>query len=203
MQLDRTKFIGVFENAFSHDFCDRVVSFMDRSISCGATGTRQQIEKVSRLKKDDQAVFSCDIIDDYKTDTLWPSWAGLTNTITNEFWQSIYPAYADVYGALQDATEAFQIEGMKVQRVEVGGGYHMWHYESSSRVVSQRNLAWTLYLNDVHEGGETEFLYQSVRVQPKRGTFVLWPAGFTHTHRGNPPLSNSKYIVTGWTALTA
>jgi len=21
---------------------------------------------------------------------------------------------------------------------------------------------------------------------------------FTHTHRGNPPLSNTKYIMTGW-----
>jgi hypothetical protein len=62
----------------------------------------------------------------------------------------------------------------------------------------ERLLAWSLYLNDVDEGGETEFLYQSMRIKPKMGTFVLWPAFFTHTHRGNPPLSGLKYIATGW-----
>ena len=61
-----------------------------------------------------------------------------------------------------------------------------------------RVLAWMLYLNDVDEGGETEFLYQHVRFKPKRGDFLVWPGGFTHTHRGNPPISNDKYICTGW-----
>jgi hypothetical protein len=54
-----------------------------------------------------------------------------------------------------------------------------------------------VYLNDVDEGGETEFLYQQVKIKPKRGTVVIWPGGFTHLHRGNPPLKN-KYIATGW-----
>ena len=51
---------------------------------------------------------------------------------------------------------------------------------------------------DIVEGGETEFLYQSKRFQPKRGQFLIWPAGFTHVHRGNPPLSGEKYISTSW-----
>ena len=86
-----------------------------------------------------------------------------------------------------------------MQKTKVGGGYHIWHFESMNREVSSRFLTWILYLNDVHEGGETEFLYQSMRVKPEQGTLVIWPAAFTHTHRGNPPLSNEKYIVTGWT----
>jgi len=55
-----------------------------------------------------------------------------------------------------------------------------------------------LYLNDVEEGGETEFLYQKMRVKPTKGTILIWPADWTHTHRGNPPLSGDKYIYTGW-----
>ena len=43
-----------------------------------------------------------------------------------------------------------------------------------------------------------EFLYQSKRFQPKRGQVLIWPGGFTHTHRGNPPLSGEKYIATSW-----
>jgi hypothetical protein len=75
----------------------------------------------------------------------------------------------------------------------------MWHYESDNRETCHRLLAWMVYLNDVEEGGETEFLYQHKRIKPKQGTLVIWPASFTHTHRGNSPLSNVKYVVTGWT----
>ena len=55
-----------------------------------------------------------------------------------------------------------------------------------------------VYLNDIEDGGETEFLYQSRRIKPVTGRAVLWPAGYTHTHRGNPPLKDAKYIITGW-----
>ena len=63
---------------------------------------------------------------------------------------------------------------------------------------SRRFLSFFWYLNDVTEGGETEFLYQGKRVDAKQGRIVIWPAGWTHLHRGNPPLSNTKYILTGW-----
>ena len=88
---------------------------------------------------------------------------------------------------------------MKIQRTRLTEGYHNWHSEHTSKIQDVRTiLAWMVYLNDVDEGGETEFLYQSKRIQPRRNTFIVWPAGFTHTHRGNPPLSNDKYVITGW-----
>jgi hypothetical protein len=61
-----------------------------------------------------------------------------------------------------------------------------------------RYLAYTVYLNTVEEGGETEFLYQKQRLKPEAGTLAIWPAAWTHVHRGNPPLSGSKYIITTW-----
>ncbi len=87
---------------------------------------------------------------------------------------------------------------MKIQKTLPGQGYHMWHFESDSIDRSARVCSWAIFLNTVDLGGETEFLYQSVRVPAKQGTLMIWPAGFTHTHRGNPPLSGEKYIMTGW-----
>ena len=55
-----------------------------------------------------------------------------------------------------------------------------------------------IYLNDGYGGGETEFLYQSLRIEPKMGKVIIFPAGWTHTHRGNPPIGGNKYILTSW-----
>ena len=85
----------------------------------------------------------------------------------------------------------------KFQRTKPGEGYHTWHYENSGD-SRYRKLVTMLYLNDVEEGGETEFLYLHRRVQPRQGRILIFPAGFTHTHRGNPPLSGDKFILTSW-----
>ena len=55
-----------------------------------------------------------------------------------------------------------------------------------------RVLLFMFYLNDVEEGGETEFYYQNRKIAPKKGSMVVAPGYFTHTHRGNKPVSNDK-----------
>jgi hypothetical protein len=54
------------------------------------------------------------------------------------------------------------------------------------------------YLNDVTDHGETEFYYQNLKVTPQKGKTVIWPADWTHTHRGIVSPTQDKYIVTGW-----
>ncbi len=46
--------------------------------------------------------------------------------------------------------------------------------------------------------GETEFLYEKIRVQPQKGLGLMFPAGWTFQHRGNPVHTHNKYIATGW-----
>ena len=89
-------------------------------------------------------------------------------------------------------------EGAKIQKTEPGQGYHIWHCEKNSGRNNNRVLSWILYLNDVEEGGETEFIHYSKRFRPMQGSLLVFPAHFTHVHRGNPPLSGTKYIATGW-----
>ena len=54
------------------------------------------------------------------------------------------------------------------------------------------------YLNDVEEGGETEFYHQKLKIKPKKGTCVIFPTYFTHKHKGHIPISNDKYIMNVW-----
>lgn len=87
----------------------------------------------------------------------------------------------------------------KVQKTPPKGGFHTWHCEHGTTISSYRRVAvWLLYLT-THEGsGDTEFLQQGLKFEPKKGTLVIWPAGFTHPHRGNPVYDKDKYIATGW-----
>ena len=91
---------------------------------------------------------------------------------------------------------------VKIQKTIPSQGYHVWHVEhGQARENQKRVLVYTIYLNTVEEGGETEFLYYPKRVKPKQGTIILFPGALTHAHRGNQSLSNDKYIITGWVEL--
>ena len=54
-----------------------------------------------------------------------------------------------------------------------------------------------LYLNDVKDGG-TYFPFQNITTQAVKGDLILWPADFTHPHRGVISDTQEKYICTGW-----
>ena len=90
---------------------------------------------------------------------------------------------------------------LKIKKIPIGGGFHQWHFEDGGIAYSQRKFVIQLYLNDDFEGGETEFLYQNRRELPKQGDVLLFPAGFTHTHRGNPPIGGDKYLITSWALI--
>ena len=183
-------FVGVFKNAFTKDYCDQIIKYYEAMVDAGHGQTRFFSENAARTWKDDTQIFADEI--DYM-----PLRVG-KREFNALFWDKYFPIYEQEYSVLKDSGRHSSYN-YKIQKTKIGGGYHVWHHESNNRENSLRLLTWILYLNDVHEGGETEFLYQHMRVKPEQGTLVIWPAAFTHTHRGNPPLSNEKYIVTGWT----
>lgn len=117
---------------------------------------------------------------------------------THQYLQPAFLEYAEIYPELK-STNLTSIE-IKMQMTPPGGGYHIWHSERfGTPAMGSRQMAWMIYLNDMPEGeAETEFMYQKLRVKPTVGTVLIWPASYTHLHRGNPPHTQDKYILTGW-----
>ena len=95
-------------------------------------------------------------------------------------------------------SKKFLLHDLKLKKIPAGGGFHNWHYENGSLSVAARQFVVQLYLNDDFDGGETEFLYQQRREEAVAGDIIIFPASYTHTHRGNPPLGGNKYIATSW-----
>ena len=58
------------------------------------------------------------------------------------------------------------------------------------------------YLTNTPNGG-TEFLYQNIKTECVKGITLLWPAYWTHTHRGIISKTHGKEILTGWFSTRA
>lgn len=185
-------FIGIFDNVVSPEYCQKWINHFDKVDAAGMSYSRVQgLNRPSHINKDQSVDFqNCSLYTDSDLSIQ-------CDDFNAAFWAKCYPLYSEKYSVLQGA-DAHKIYCVKIQKTVPGGGYHVWHAENTTRLNSIRVLTFILYLNDVDDGGETEFLYLSKRIQPKAGRMLIWPAGFTHTHRGNPPLKSNKYIITGW-----
>ena len=129
--------------------------------------------------------------------SLDPFWPEMAAHINQSLLDLTLKDYLDKFPCLRYNTE--WTSGITLlQKTSPMEGYHTWHCEDSAWKNNSRAIAWMIYLNTVEEGGETEFLYQQKKFKPTRNTALLWPGSWTHQHRGNPPLSGNKYILTGW-----
>lgn len=182
--------IGHSPRLFTQDFCQDAIRHFEKLLADGFGKNRQQ-EGAPRHSKHDDAVWLSEM--DLKgTHIAAPFFSAL--------WSQAWPQYVENFSVLQ-GVPAVSVFEIKMQKTPVGGGFHSWHFEADSRERANRLAAYTVYLNDVTEGGETEFLYLGKRYKPAMGDMLLFPAGYTHAHRGNPPLSGVKYILTGWIVM--
>ncbi len=194
MKHEFKDFIGVFSEVYPEGFCQHLISEFDRNQKLGAGTDRQNGEGADKHRKNDYQIFS------NGKNINFESFEG-NNTIDMFFTglQNCFEVYTNEFSTLKSIK--INCNNMKMQKTSSGGGYHVWHGEQGNGDQANRGLVYMLYLNTVpvEANGETEFLYQQRRINPVENTMVLWPASFTHTHRGNPVYGdNHKYIITGW-----
>ncbi len=184
-------FIGVYDGLASDDYCDRMIEMHERLSEKGSSW--RGIESNGQHNRKDYSWF-------FNKEEMAVD-AGL-DVETNAILDSGLALYADQYPSFSmQACHSFSI---KVQQTPPKGGFHVWHCEHGLNNNSEsRNLVWMIYLNDCPDSeGETEFLEFGLKLQPTKGTLVLFPAAWTHTHRGNPVYTCDKYIATGWYYLS-
>ncbi len=195
---DRTvnidNFIGTYDGYISKEECAKAIQLFENQDKFNNTVNRIGSEKMSVLKKQDQQFFAGPPNID-----VW--WEKLKSMIVN--YDLAWTHYMNNTGASHAyGQDKFFYTGLKIQKTLPTEGYHVWHIEHNQGSDNEaRAFVYSIYLNDVEEGGETEFLNFSKRIKPKTGRIVIWPAAFPYLHRGNPPLSGKKYILTSWMML--
>jgi Rps23 Pro-64 3,4-dihydroxylase Tpa1-like proline 4-hydroxylase len=123
-----------------------------------------------------------------------PHWADIDQVL----FRSLATALREFKESFPYFKGPFKDMGYAIQRTTPGQYYH-WHIDGGSHQFSQRQLVAVWYLNDVEgPGGETEFLFQNVKIKPEQGKLLLFPPFWTHEHRGVTLVAGTKYIATTW-----
>jgi len=216
-------FIEIYQNALSKEFCQNFITQFDNSPNKNPGRTGGGVDTTKKLSQDiylnQLAEFqpqlqvilkSCaDNIADYLSKYFFSLISGISLTVEHPVTKKPVLLTAENFEEVGKPNihnlmrYLFRLAPVNAQKYEKGkGNYGYWHSEiypqPGPNDALHRMLLFIFYLNDVEEGGETDFYYQNKSVKPKAGSMVIAPCGFTHTHRGNIPISSDKYILTSW-----
>ena len=133
---------------------------------------------------------------------------------THDF-DSSHPVYAEIDNILSKFINIplHFAEPTQVQRYLVGDkfdehtdwfnpNHEEWAYTANK---GQRTWTITVYLNDVEDGGETEFPKLNIKIKPKMGRLVAWnnllstgQGNHDTLHKGCQVTQGQKFIITKW-----
>lgn len=218
-----TDFIEIYPDTLPADFCQKFISSFDNSPykNKGRTGggvdtekklsediyLNQHIEFQDQLSQITQACTSkvVDYMGKYFFSLIGAISLVVEDPITKKPVQLTQENFEEVGkpNLLNLIKYLFRLAPINAQKYQKNqGNYKYWHSEifpqQGHNDALHRTLLILLYLNDVEEGGETDFYYQNKSIKPKAGSMIIAPCGFTHTHRGNIPISSDKYVLTSW-----
>ena len=187
------KFIGVptyietYKNVLTHSECETIIKYFEQ---------QPKVEGVIGISQDksDKTRKSCLELPGLAFSNI--KYELISNIIFPVICQCL-EKYKKKYKEL-DLLQRWNIcNNYNIQKYStLNDGYKIWHCEQGmENETSGRILSWMFYLNNSKSG--TEFLRYS-NIKPKAGNFIIWPAGWTHMHKGETPNKGLKYIITGW-----
>jgi predicted 2-oxoglutarate/Fe(II)-dependent dioxygenase YbiX len=183
-EVKENTFIFEKHNALPAELCDDMIKRFE------AQTDEQYQGRIGQTASQDNSI--------KKTTDLVVSGKEHWKDVDNNLFRSMGIAIKEFREAYPYFKGPFKDMGYGIQRYNPGEFYH-WHIDGGSHDFSQRQLVALWYLNDVPgPGGETEFLYQDVKIKPEKGKLVLFPPFWTHEHRAVTLNEGVKYIATTW-----
>ncbi|GKY90422.1 hypothetical protein MPSEU_000016000 [Mayamaea pseudoterrestris] len=149
----------------------------------------------------DDGTFGVDVNDDRTSTNAWCE----DDCLKDQVAQKVMDTIEHVTGIPERNQEPLQ------QLFYEEGQFYRTHNDFIEYQVDReggpRILTFFLYLNDVEEGGETQFPRINISVKPKLGRAVLWPSVYNHDpfqndlrsdHQALPVIKGVKYGANAW-----
>ena len=106
--------------------------------------------------------------------------------------------YREQWPFVKEFLTKVNIGPFNVQKYFPGDHFAALHSERTGLSTLHRIFAFMTYLNDVNDGGTTDFDHYGLKIKPENNKTLIWPAEWTHAHTGSVLKSGTKYIITGW-----
>ena len=179
-------FIGSW--IIDYKICDEIIVYYEKNQLKQYQGvTAQGLDLKSKIRRDISII---------PKDIAVPG-----NEIFETYFKALFECYKDYnhqWPFLASMVSKLEIGRFNIGKYLPGQHFKRVHSERSSLNTLHRLFAFMTYLNDVEEGGSTYFTHYDLIIKPKKGLTLIWPAEWTHAHRGNILGSGFKYIITGW-----
>jgi prolyl 4-hydroxylase len=179
MAIDLIDLIQVYDNVLDNDICNILINLFESSD-----------QKHKRIDNDGKPNFTeYNLTDNHKESSQIEQ---IHNFIISKVFE-----YKEKYYEFVDNRvfpENHNFEHFKIKKYENNGiDKFETHVDVTDYDSSKRFLSFFWYLNDVTEGGETVF--NDLTITPKSGKLVIFPPLWMFPHKGNPPISNEKYLL--------
>ena len=180
-------FIEVYNDALTKEQCEKIIDFINSSdLTPGLVQTPLKADLIQSEKDSWDISLNADDTSIEINDLIFKS---LTRCIQD---------YKKQHPQIDQLATWRYCQEYKLQKYNPGQAYHSIHCENMNPKSSLRILAWMFYLNTVTDGGCTYFDNYYLTMNAVQGRCVIWPAYWTHFHRGIVSKTETKYIVTGW-----
>ena len=180
--------IRVYDDVVDKESCERMIKMFEDS---------KDTEPVKLEDGDNSISFTQLTMSEHK------EWASVQAGMLEMFQEYIGRYNIDVSLKPKQWPPTYGYEAIRMKRY-FNNDYDRFdpHVDVLNHETARRFLAFFIYMNDVEEGGETEFVnlykpgtYVPFKVEAKRGRLLMFPPLWPWYHAGRKPISNNKYII--------
>ena len=187
INTEQTNFIGCW-NLENNKLCSEIIEFFENNKKIQKQGITAQRKNLKLKKTTDITINPNDLKNPkYK--------------ILEKYIHELHKCYMDYqkqWPFLKTMLKKIDIPAFNIQKYSRGDHFAHLHSERTSLSTLHRLFAWMTYLNDVEDGGKTNFSHYGISIKPQTGKTLIWPAEWTHAHTGEILNGGKKYIITGW-----
>ena len=202
-------FISLYDNALSSEECKFIIDYFENVPQC--QGMIEDREKMGVLREtlaygsymcQKPGTINGSVNTKLKDSTDVGMSFNFDNNIVNQILMKSLSKHTRKYvqenRELRNISTWGIIDSYNLQRYYPKQGYYPLHCENDNMSSNKRVLVWMFYLNTVNDDGGTYFSNYDLKVDAVEGRLVIWPAYWTHCHKGIVSNTETKYIATGW-----
>lgn len=175
-------FIHIYEKNLEPDICDFLVSLFE-----------QNVDKHERHDHEGKPNFT------QFNFTQNRELSNEVNQVHNLIIKKIFECRDKYYEFTDDRVfpKEHAFEQFRIKKYNPGGEDRFdTHVDVVDYETSRRFLSFMWYLNDVEIGGNTVF--KDLSISPEKGKLIVFPPLWMFPHRGEPPISGAKYIMSAY-----